>query len=219
LASAVLAFAAQPAQAQQIVSATSGTINSGGPGFGSLTDTINQSGLSTGYVSGVTDFNSYIAGNPTHTVVFNGNEWFSNQGSNSASVTYDLGSAMGIDALALWNEEASGIGTLNLFSSLDGVLFTSLGSFNPTNNPLDANYLAQVFNFGAVDTRYFRFDMSECPQQPTTFDACAIGEVAFRTASVSGVPEPSSWAMMLVGFGAIGYSMRRRRSAKALALA
>lgn len=28
---------------------------------------------------------------------------------------------------------------------------------------------------------------------------------------VPGVPEPTSWAMMLVGFGATGYAMRRRR--------
>ncbi|MCA1654319.1 MAG: FxDxF family PEP-CTERM protein [Sphingomicrobium sp.] len=28
-----------------------------------------------------------------------------------------------------------------------------------------------------------------------------------------GVPEPGTWAMMLVGFGAVGYGMRRRRSA------
>ena len=25
------------------------------------------------------------------------------------------------------------------------------------------------------------------------------------------VPEPSTWAMMLLGFGAVGYTMRRRR--------
>jgi hypothetical protein len=29
----------------------------------------------------------------------------------------------------------------------------------------------------------------------------------------TGVPEPSTWAMMLIGFGSIGYAMRRRRSA------
>jgi hypothetical protein len=26
----------------------------------------------------------------------------------------------------------------------------------------------------------------------------------------SAVPEPTTWAMMLVGFGAVGYSMRKR---------
>jgi hypothetical protein len=30
----------------------------------------------------------------------------------------------------------------------------------------------------------------------------------------SSVPEPTTWAMMLVGFGAVGYSMRRRSAAK-----
>lgn len=29
--------------------------------------------------------------------------------------------------------------------------------------------------------------------------------------SQTAVPEPGTWAMMLVGFGAAGYSMRRRR--------
>ena len=32
------------------------------------------------------------------------------------------------------------------------------------------------------------------------------------TALVSGVPEPSTWAMMLVGFGAAGFALRRRRA-------
>jgi len=36
----------------------------------------------------------------------------------------------------------------------------------------------------------------------------------FWTASFpvsAGVPEPATWAMMLLGFGAIGFAMRRRR--------
>jgi PEP-CTERM motif-containing protein len=206
-----LAFA-QPAFATgEIVAPTSGVINSGGPGFGSLTDTFNQNGLSSGYTSGVTNFNSYIGTNPTHTLVFSGYEWFSNQGTNSASVTYNLGSLMGIDALALWNEESSGIGTLALFGSVDGIVFNSLGVFNPFDNPL-ADYPAEVFGFGPALVQYVRFDMSNCPQQdPGNFQACAIGEVAFRTAQVTGVPEPGTWAMMLLGFGATGFALRRSR--------
>jgi len=29
--------------------------------------------------------------------------------------------------------------------------------------------------------------------------------------SVAAVPEPATWAMMLLGFGAIGFTMRRRK--------
>jgi hypothetical protein len=37
---------------------------------------------------------------------------------------------------------------------------------------------------------------------------------AFETANfaVGAVPEPATWAMMLLGFGAVGYSMRRRKA-------
>jgi hypothetical protein len=206
---------AQPALASgEIFAPTSAVINAGGPGFGSINDTLNQSGLSSGYTSGVTDFDSYIGTNPTHTLVFAGYEWFSNDGTSSASVTYDLGSLIGIDALALWNEESSGIGTLDLFGSADGTLFTLLGSFNPLDNPY-ADYPAEVFTFEAALLQFVRFDMSDCPQaDPGSFQACAIGEVAFRTADVTpGVPEPGAWAMLLLGFGAVGFSMRRRRAA------
>ena len=34
----------------------------------------------------------------------------------------------------------------------------------------------------------------------------------FIQAAVTGVPEPATWAMMLLGFGGVGFAMRRRRS-------
>lgn len=37
------------------------------------------------------------------------------------------------------------------------------------------------------------------------------GSVSFRPASVPAVPEPATWAMMLVGFAGVGVAMRRRR--------
>ena len=37
-----------------------------------------------------------------------------------------------------------------------------------------------------------------------------VGTLAISS-DVAAVPEPASWAMMLVGFGAVGYSLRRRR--------
>jgi hypothetical protein len=40
------------------------------------------------------------------------------------------------------------------------------------------------------------------------------GNASFYTAAV---PEPATWAMMLLGFGGIGFAMRRRRTGMALA--
>ncbi|MBL8587655.1 MAG: PEP-CTERM sorting domain-containing protein [Methylobacteriaceae bacterium] len=41
-----------------------------------------------------------------------------------------------------------------------------------------------------------------------------IDNVAFRVEAVSGgVPEPSTWAMMLIGFAGLGWAARRRRVA------
>jgi hypothetical protein len=50
----------------------------------------------------------------------------------------------------------------------------------------------------------------------TTSDSGALaGTVTINQA----VPEPATWAMMLLGFGAIGWQLRRRRTSQALAQA
>ncbi|MCA1654339.1 MAG: PEPxxWA-CTERM sorting domain-containing protein [Sphingomonadales bacterium] len=44
-----------------------------------------------------------------------------------------------------------------------------------------------------------------------------IADFAPQNATLAaGVPEPGTWAMMLVGFGAAGYSLRRRRTLPAM---
>lgn len=213
----------QPAFATgEIVAPVAATINSGGPGDGSINDTFNQNGLLTTYTSGVTNFDTYIAGNPQHDFVFSGHEWFSNNGTTSASVTYDMGALMGLDEVALWNEDISGIGILDIYGSTDNLIFGLIASYSPLDSPVNQNYGPQVhpLNTALGAIQYLRFDMSNCPQPDSlTYPACAIGEVAFRTsdAAVPGVPEPSSWALMLLGFGAIGFSIRRSRKADVIA--
>lgn len=196
-----------------IFSPIDGVIDVSGPGFGGLSDTFNQAGLSAGFTSGVTSFAAYDPAAVTHTLVFSGNEWFSEENTTSATVTYDLGSSIGIDKLALWNDEFSGIGSLDLFVSNDGMNFSSLAlDLTPTNNPMNADYVADVFSFGAVSARYIRFAMSGCPQaDPGNFPSCAIGEVAFSAADVGMVPEPGTYALMLAGLLAVGVACRRRQ--------
>jgi hypothetical protein len=216
LLSAVAMMGAGSASAAVIVSPTSGVIDIGGPGFGSLLNTYDQSGLSTGFISGVTDFDGYLALNPTHTTTFDGFEWFSNEGTTSATVTYDLGSSLNIDRLALWNEESSGIGSLNLSYSNDNITFSSLGTFAPFDNP-SANYPAEVFSFASTSARYVRFDMSGCPQPlPGSFASCAIGEVAFSV-NANKVPEPSGilgTSVLAIGF--IGRKVWKNRKKQAI---
>jgi len=196
-----------------IISATSAVINSGGPGFGSITDTHDQSGLSVGYTSGVDDFDTYIGGNPLHTLIFARNEWASNRGLTSASVTYDLGSLNTIDAIGLWNEDLAGIGLLDLFGSEDGVDFSTLAvGLDPIDNNSFGDYGAQVFSFAATDLQFIRFDMSECPQTPGGFIGCAIGEVAFRSSDATAtlVPEPGTLGMLGLALAGMGCAFRRK---------
>ncbi len=203
------------AQAQAIFGATSAVVNSGGTeGAGSINDTYNGNGLLSPYTSNVTNFDAYIAGNPLHTFFYVGNEWFSGV-SSTATVTYDFGAVRGLDRFALWNEEFSGIGQLNILGSTDGVAFSSiLSGLTPPNSPENQNYGATVYSFGPLSARYFRMEMSECPQpNGGGYNGCSIGEVAFRSASVNVVPEPATTMLMGAGLLALGAVVARRRRA------
>ena len=132
---AVVLGGAAPAEAAPILSAVSATIQAGGPGDGFIKNTHDQAGLIGTYTSGVTDFDTFLGTNPLHTSTYYGFEWFSTLNQTTAQVTYDLGSAHYIDRLALWNEESSGIGVLDLFYSLDGTNFFALAlGLTPQDN-------------------------------------------------------------------------------------
>lgn len=201
------------ASASTIISAVGATVDVGGSIAPSdINDTFNQNGLSANYTSGLTDFDSFVA-STTHTLTFVGFEWFSEQNVTDAQVTYDLGASFSIDALALWNEEFSGIGTLDLSVSNDNLSFTNIATgLNPTNNPLNADYGADVFSFAATSFQFIRFNMSNCPQPNAQFNGCSIGEVAFRSAAVPPVPVPAGLPLILTGLA--GFGLLRRKRAK-----
>lgn len=79
----------EQASASVVIAATNATASSTftsstGADY-SILNTIDQSGLSLSYTSGQTNFEDYIAGNPTHTSTANGNEWFSRNYSTSSN--------------------------------------------------------------------------------------------------------------------------------------
>lgn len=43
-----------------------------------------------------------------------------------------------------------------------------------------------------------------------SLESFAIDSVSITQGAAAGVPEPASWTMMLLGFGAIGFAIRRR---------
>src|SRR5207248_1709645 len=68
------------------------------------------------------------------------------------------------------------------------------------------NYLSQgVAGFGAAETHDGGASWSPGYEN---FNSVAVG---LYDNSVGGVPEPTSWALMLVGFGGLGAMLRRTR--------
>jgi hypothetical protein len=87
---------------------------------------------------------------------------------------------------------------------------------NPTRAPfsLSPSDLGLRFTIGADD--FFGFARFAGPTLfSVAFETDANTPIrAGSSATVSAVPEPATWAMMLVGFGVVGYSMRKQPRAK-----
>ena len=196
-----------------MVQAKECTIIDGGPGFGTCTETHDQTGLAIKYIDEMTDLHPYVSIPPLHNFIFFGNEWFSNEGTTSASVSYwvDAIKPIRIDHFVLWNEESSGIGEFNLWYGLfpGDKLDLVLAGISPPDNPL-ADYAPTYWEFAPrPGTGWWTLEMSGCPQPvPGSFAACAVGEVAWGGPAV---PEPGTWAMLIAGFGLVGWAARNRR--------
>jgi len=217
---AAMVAAAGQVQAGAILSPTSVVSNTLGEFTSSfaVANLINQSGLSAGFASGVTDFDTYLAGTPTHLSPSSssGGGWASAAFVISGTIVFDLGAAFTLSRMALWNDtDAQAIGDFTLAISND-VTFassTSLGSFSAVTDPLPVT--AQVFSLTPASGRFVRLNILGANANVNLVNS---GELAFdatpASASPPAVPEPSTFA--LLGIGAvclIGYRRTRKRKA------
>lgn len=101
------------------------------------------------------------------------------------------------------------VDSYNLLEFLDGVgnvlgSFTGSDIFNPANGSQTDPNLNPVVLFSITGA-----DVSSLASLRLSSTQNAFETDNF---AVNAVPEPATWAMMLLGFGAMGMSLRRRRS-------
>ena len=120
------------------------------------------------------------------------------------TLTANLSSNYGAVGLYFGNDDpccSSGFTTtLTVFSGL-----TNLGSVTVTANMND--FVDQFIGLSSVTS----FDRVTISYGNTTTLYTFIDDFRLGAAATGAVPEPSTWAMMLLGFGGVGVALRRRR--------
>ncbi len=194
-----LASLAGPAFGQVVLSPVA--VSTAIPSFNgtvSPTNLINQSGIETPFVSGVTDFNTYFA--VPHQVFGNSgdggvNNWQSDtafQPGYQGFLDFDLGASYQLNKLAIWNRSLSNI-TVKVLADLSGPeqVAGSFSFFDRQSFPF--SYAVDVLDFNAALTgRYVRLEINGIYFfQGFTFGNASAGEVVVSARPSSGSPPPA----------------------------
>lgn len=168
-------------------------------------------------VSGATQAGTLV--NFTGTTMNGGTVIRANGGQARIEGALDLSTSNPNDTLLL---RSLGFGLANggTFNNLEFNLFNGGGTSGTANFVLTDN-AGDVFNFTNLalgsGENFFGF-MGIAGQSianvsfTTTAGVADVRQIRLDESRVTAaVPEPSTWAMMLVGFGAIGFGVRRRR--------
>ncbi len=183
-------------------------------GGSSTSNMLNQTGLSAGYTSGVTDFATYMAGNPTHvrgTEVANG--WVGPGGGPFVGILdFDLGASYQVDNFALWNiavNSTANVADFTLFLSSTADFSSGVSNLGSFRNPqlLGSNpYPATIFGVSGSG-QYLRLQIDSYYGNGFVVE---IGEVALDVSAPAPMPAPATLALFGLGLAGFGWSRRRR---------
>jgi hypothetical protein len=189
LSLAAFSLAAVPASAA-VITPVAVEASSTFPVFYLPANLINGSGLSGGLHDG--DFN---------------NHWMSDTTGEPAFLIFDLGTSVALTDARLWQYNVDfgldrGARDIAFSTSLDGVTFADAGT-GTMARATGAPAAAQVFALDGT-ARYVRVDLLN--NHGDRFTWTGLAEARFAGA----VPEPTTWAMLIIGFGFVGMAARRR---------
>jgi hypothetical protein len=174
----------------------------------------------------------FVAGNILDQQTGTINETFANgywinpdNGPANAYITIDLGAAYSLTGFELFNthngnygDRGTGAFTIiggNSISDLGGGNFTLTGTtFILANGTLSASPVSGALagqNFASLNNGAFRY-LQFLPTGVASANGACCGSNVYglNELRVSAVPEPATWAMMLAGFGLMGFGLRRR---------
>lgn len=157
------------------------------------------------------------------------NMWMTDLGEPQGQLEFDLGGVYTIDAADIWQYNFGtntpvistldrGVNSFRILTSLDGDDFDEVFSGNMTRAPGDTLVAAQTFAMGGVTARFVRFDLLTNFAGGTIYeDEYPVGLSEVRFQGMAAVPEPATWALLILGFGLTGAAMRRRDRVLAVA--
>lgn len=158
--------------------------------------------------------------------VFGVNYWINpDNGPANAFITIDLGAAYSLATFELFNTHNTGYGDrgTGAFTIVAGNSVSDLGAGNYTlsgttyviaNGVLTAAPVSDPISgqmFAATNPGTFRY-LQFLPTSVASANAACCGSNVYGLAElrIAAVPEPATWAMMLAGFGLVGFGLRRR---------
>ena len=78
------------------------------------------------------------------------------------------------------------------------------------------SYTVGPGDFAYANFQFYTYDSSIGKQTDYTYGSAILSNLTVEVAGISAVPEPSTWAMMILGFAGVGFMAYRRKSKPAL---